>query len=293
MENVAAGLSTMNAVLAASVPAPASPANSSDPGGLGSVATGVSTPAVVAEAAARAGGVELGRIVHGTLAYPADDEYTFEGKEGQELVFYLQGLSGYGNPMQSVVYLELLNPTKNATLAGVGSQGTQETLDYAYTIPAVTLRQTGQYHIRVKGCGGKACDGPYRFVVLPVVRTPETIGSTVALGAIVEGEKIDRIFDVDEFSFAGVKGQQVIVRFQGLNGYGNPVRSAFELELLNPTKNATLALLGSQGTQEVLEDSATPPITLPETGRYTVRVTGCGANTCNGAYRFRVTSVKR
>ena len=118
----------------------------------------------VSEAAAKAGGVQLGQVVQGRIGSVGErDEFRFDGVEGQEMIIYLQGTGGPDRG--GMVQLHLVNSTGNADLASVYSPHSSVKLGAEHTEP-LKLPETGTYTIRVSSAHPSNPHlGSYRFQV--------------------------------------------------------------------------------------------------------------------------------
>jgi hypothetical protein len=145
----------------------------------------------------------------------------------------------------------------------------------------------------VRGVGADDA-GPYRLLVRVTDPRPESRERTIAVGDTI-GEAIDPYGDVDEFSFAGAAGEELIVFFQALEE--QPVANLM-LTLTDSTTHDQLRILGSAGRADALEDESTGRLLLPSTGRYVMHIEGAsyfsyGPKNGRGPYRFFVYPVHR
>jgi hypothetical protein len=130
--------------------------------------------------------------------------------------------------------------------------------------------------------------GPYRVAVLAINRAPEQVGSTLAAGDTVNGEAVDHVGDIDEYSLALPAGTEVNVLFQAT---GSPA-TGLELELTDfaPASRLALSLAGDTG----LTRQATGTVAVPATGLVRLRVQGRSDVVLDrGAYRLFPFVVKR
>lgn len=111
---------------------------------------------------------------------------------------------------------------------------------------------------------------------------------TIAIGAIVDGV-FEGPDEIDEYAFSGKAGQKVIVYLQGMNGVD---WTWYDLALLDPS-GAVIATAQSKGNAPKWQADATPTITLPVDGNYTVRIQPrAKEQSSTGPYRFQVRSVR-
>lgn len=244
----------------------------------------------------------LGDTVRDSLDYYGDiDDYVVSGTPGEYVDVQGAWPIGYSPPKFVV---SLIDPATDSVLAYSG------TIAGSYSEPT-KFPASGVLRVRAcvgdttcarPTCSGWACSaGPhplvaYWLLVRQINRAPETVPATFAFGDTVSGESIDRINDIDEFTFAGAAGQQVNVAFQWTEQV-SPLSGApgLQLELIDASTGNVLATLLSNATKPSLDDVASGPVVLPSTGGYVLRVrpapdpTGSGTAT-TGPFRFRVTN---
>jgi hypothetical protein len=178
------------------------------------------------------------------------------------------------------LYLFLLSPNRES-LASLRSEGSDHTLE-GQAMGRFELPLTGTYTVRVRGTNPREDEGPYRFQVVPLSRSPESLPSLFTLGAVVAGESISPQGDVDYFSFTASAQQEVNVFFQAQSGESE----IFRLSLLS-TDGSQLEVVYSYGTDATLERQGFGPIVIPREGTYQVVVSGSNG-TETGPYRFQV-----
>ena len=222
----------------------------------------------------------LGDTVRDQLKPAGDvDEFTFEGRAGQDVVLRFQSLSGSPETM----IMSLLNPARDR-IGYATSQGTDRTMEQNATGP-FRLRTTGVYTVQIAGASGFGTEqGGYRFHVMPVNPAPERRPAAVTPGDTVRGEDISPVGDADEFTFSGSAGDRVTVYFQATSGAAS---DDLWLELIAPD-GRDLASVGSDGDDGTLDGQRTRGQILPVTGTYTVNVRGFNVSDDGGPYRFRV-----
>lgn len=237
--------------------------------------------------------IEVGITVEGeVLETPADiDVFELSGEAGTELIAYLQPLDG--QPLHAVA-LTVEDRANAQALAGVTNHEASSELEL---LPSArfTLPHEGTYHVVVRGQAGYALDGRtdagrYRFMVRPVVRTPETAAAAIQPGDTLAGEAIDYVGDADRFVFTAAAGELVNVFLENLAPSAD---HALVLELLGTDGAARVGLL-SEGNSAGLFAQATGRVVLPEAGQYTLEVSGSDIVPTRGAYRlylYRVDSL--
>lgn len=151
----------------------------------------------------------------------------------------------------------------------------------------IHLPAAGTYRFRFEDSSAttlEAFHGPYRFSTYAVNHGPEHATATVATGTVIGGESIDRVGDVDEFTFASQAGAEVNAFFQ--------CPATAHLEILTDAGVSLGTVSG--GPDPSLYTKFTGRIALPKTGTYTVRVASDGnALADTGAYRFFLYPINR
>ena len=252
-----------------------------------SAASGTTPSADLTEAAAKAQGIRTGQIVGGTLSTPSEvDEFTFEGRANQELVLFAgapRQRADEGEQSGSGLYVQLYSPTGGlVSLVGV-TKGQSLENNYSQTIQ---LPSTDMYTMRVNGTS-PATRGPYQFVLREVNRDPEAVPKRIAVGQLISGEAIDSPGDVDQFTFEGRAGQELVLfagapRQRADEGL-DPYDSGLNVQLLAPTGGLVSVVSVTKG--QSLENNYSQTIQLPSTDTYTVQVSG-KHNVARGPYQF-------
>ena len=232
-----------------------------------------------------AGIVDTGRVIPG-----GTNTFVIELQSGQPARLFLQATSGRAADTLVAELAEV--ETVHHVTAYVTSIGTDTSLDDQVSSGVLSSDST-TYVVTVRGVGADDA-GPYRLLVRVTDPRPESRERTIALGDTIS-EAIDPYGDVDEFSFAGTAGGEVIVFFQALEE--QPVASLM-LALTDSTTHDQLRILGSAGRAGALEDESTGRLLLPSTGRYVMRIEGAsyfsyGPKNGRGPYRFLVYPVHR
>ena len=217
------------------------------------------------------------------------DEFSFDGTAGEEILVFFQTLREQPDVGLVLTLMDSATRTQLRTLASGGGKHALEDV----STRRLQLAATGRYVVRIEGSthftvGARNGRGPYRFLVSPVRRAPESTPSTVAIGDTVT-EAIDAVGDIDEFTFDGTAGQEVDLNLQILGG----LSSGVSLEVWHGQSRDAVATTRVQGA---LDDCGTGRFTLPATGAYTVRLYGAdvGApDSVTGRYRFEIYTVDR
>ena len=184
---------------------------------------------------------------------PDVDEYTLALEANERVVIYAQA-------MDSDTSTQLLVRSFDSDIA----------LDMEVPGAASTLRATrsdllgmprsGTLRLRVTGLNG--FHGAYRLAVARIDMSPETIDPRLSLDVIVSGI-LDPAGDVDEFTFEGVKGQQITAY----------VASPLGVSLTFEYPGRSLAFFASWSTR-LFAGEGTGLLTLWESGTFHVRVVG-------------------
>ena len=115
-----------------------------------------------------------------------------------------------------------------------------------------------------------------------VTPQPETSSSATILGDTVAGESLDRVSDVDDFSFEGRAGQkmELVARVQP------DVEGMLSAAIWGPSGTfvRTLSVTSYNPT--------TGPLTLPETGSYRIRFYSWGGPRYVGPYEFWTSEIE-
>lgn len=145
------------------------------------------------------------------------------------------------------------------------------------------------YVVRVYGFSRvHGYDGSYELRVYRINRATEIIAAAVAIGDTVDGEVLDPLGDIDEFTFSGARGQHLTVYFQGTTSM---LGGSFGLTVRQVVNDTSIAWAGTSTQQPNLTDRETGRFTLPADGTYKIRV-GAGdfgrSPQEQGSYRFLV-----
>jgi plastocyanin len=211
------------------------------------------------------------------------DEFTFTGTKGQFVNVFFQATSGSASDR---LWITLLSPARSS-IKWIYSDGTDRTLDGRST-GRLELQSTGTYTLRVEGDNVEEDEGSYRLQVVTLHNAPETLRPEITPGPVITGESISPRGDVDDFTFTGTAGEEVVVYFRAASGDAG---SEFRLDLYAPDGD-DLKYVFSRGDDATLEDQGFGPLRLPQTGTYTIRVRGYQGYEL-GPYQFRVMPVNR
>jgi hypothetical protein len=155
--------------------------------------------------------IEIGDTITEAIDAVADiDEFVFHGEAGTIVNVFFQietGLTGgvwvrllgIGEPFQEIAAHERLPALED------------------YRTGRVVLPTTGDHRVRIEGRdrGFPRLDtGFYRFEVSLVDPAPESVPTELAIGQRVDGERLDRPGDIDEFVVSAAPGTEVIVLFE-------------------------------------------------------------------------------
>jgi uncharacterized protein YjdB len=228
--------------------------------------------------------ITVGSVVSGERIDPVGDvdEFTFTGTRGQFVNVFFQATSGSASDR---LWLSLLSPERT-NLESIYSDGTDRTLD-GRSMGRTELPLTGTYTLRIEGANVVEDEGSYRLQVVTLNSAPETLQPGITLGPVITGESISPRGDVDEFTFTGTAGEEVVVFFQATSGEARDLG----LYLYEPDGDLVASAF-SRGTDATLENQGFGPERLAQTGTYTIRIRGY-QGTEQGPYRFRVMQVNR
>jgi uncharacterized protein YjdB len=220
--------------------------------------------------------IAIGQIVDGEQISPYGDidEFTFAGTYGREVNVFFQGTSGTNDDF----VLSLVSPT-GSVVATRGSPGYATTLT-GYNTGRFTLTENGTYTVQVRGNSSIDDRGTYRFQVFPIDHAPERATAAIVLGALVTGEDISPVGDVDEFTFEGTPGRALQISLLATGERS----SDLGLELVGPTG----VVLGTVYASSGYGVKYTPIVTLSQSGTYTVVVFGNYSDQDTGPYQFQV-----
>lgn len=145
----------------------------------------------------------------------------------------------------------------------------------------------GEYRLRIAATAARvqSFHGSYRIHLYESRATPELAPSLVAIGDTVT-ETLDPLGDVDTFIFEGTRGTYLDVLFQGL---GTESGGGYALGVAPEGRLGTLGQTSSATWSPSLGERRTGRFTLPETGRYEIRIGAMNVGRIpmeRGPYRF-------
>jgi hypothetical protein len=205
-----------------------------------------------------ASALSCGGIANGTLASAQVDQYTYAGTAGRIVTLTLADTGGF-NPYGGVVArATLFDPTGNAVVSFNANSQQQ-----------VTLALTGTYVTQVYS-DDFASTGSYSFGLQ--CRNPAQSANALGCGGLASGA-ISVSAQVDQYSYAGNKGENVtfaLADTNGFNPYGGVVARA---SLFDPSGNAVQSFNANTQQQFTLALSGTYVIQvysndLASTGTY-------------------------
>lgn len=136
-----------------------------------------------------------------------------------------------------------------------------------------------------------------RYVPFLVRTAPEASSAAIGIGDVVGGETLDSLADVDEFTFTGAKGDEIIVFAQGLDATDSSSRLSVRVAYSDSTKLARYVTAAPHDPDP--ESHTTHTMVLPADGQYTVTVASVAQPTYDppppyvGPYRVEVAKVDR
>lgn len=200
------------------------------------------------------------------------DRFTIHGAPGSQVELFLQTLGGK------------LRLDIGGHFDQISVPGDTSWLDRASG--RITIPDSGKVTATIAGfTDGPGGDvGPYRFYVDGASPAPESTSPAIAFGDTVSGESIDKLVDVDRFTFTGTTGQLVNVHFSAIGAVPN---GSLTLQLYAPDGSTVGPSVSSTVADQDSVDRATGRQTLPAAGTYTVEVRGSDDRDRNdvGAYR--------
>ncbi len=234
-------------------------------------------------------------VTEESLENTADiDEFEFEGAAGTELIAYFEPLGSFSPGM---IEVDVFDPTDSSSLAFTAHYDVPVGLEQRHS-RRFLLPHSGSFTVRVRGApaiprSGFTEGGPYRFELFAIDRAPETGSASVSPGDTVS-QTIERVGDVDEFTFVGHEGSELNLFLEAHNDLTWGARQ-LQVTLLSPNPADTFALSMIDGGDEAaLRDNASGRFTLPADGTY--RIVADGMNDYGwfrGAYRFFLYPIDR
>ena len=224
-----------------------------------------------------------GQTASEALQMPGDvDEYTFAGQAGEFFRLNLAWQTGGESPQVEV-----------------HDAGTGERL--AADFRRFSVPRTGTYRVTISRPAAPhiayvPAPLPYQITLLRIATAPEGRSAAISLGDTVS-ESLDPHGDIDEYTFTGTEGAEVVVLAEA------PEYASVDLHRAGTGER--LARVQSWRTEPGLGRHASPRIRLPATGTYRVRVWHdlqalqlrdagtAAADELSPAYRFSVVPISR
>jgi hypothetical protein len=187
--------------------------------------------------------------------------FTFDASPGDSIALFLHATSG-------AVSLAVIAPD-GSTLATLGDTARQGALEERGGGPFL-IRVEGTYVVRAAALGSSATS--FRFRLWPTARGPEHRAAAITIGDTIRGEDIETPADVDEFTFQGQQGDELIAYIRSLAPHP---RAVISMQIFRtgaePIFNG-LAWAMSDTIAADLEARPTGRFTIPQTGEYRIRI---------------------
>lgn len=201
-------------------------------------------------------------IVNEPIDYADDvDEFILVGAPGTEFSIFAPNAVGHSASM----YQLMDEATRRVISYGYGGL-------YPTSLGRWQLPASGRLLLRASGPqeGGfdPALNGSYRVDLRLINRAPENSAALITVGDTIRTEAIDPPGDIDEFRFAGVAGERLVVLFDTPRGASTP---GFIAEVLDPT-GRVIASATSRDPSLVFGDTRSKEFVIPIGGTYTIRV---------------------
>ncbi|HKV75623.1 MAG TPA: hypothetical protein VJN95_13975, partial [Gemmatimonadales bacterium] len=233
----------------------------------------------------------IGDTVSGETLEPAQDQDVFRANlsAGQDFVLLAEApaVAGLG-PLG----LTVLDPSGTGISVTDFPSGTPASL----TTRRLHAASAGSYGFRFSSpsalsAGALSFHGAYRFWSYAIDRAPEHLPAAIVPGDTISGESIDRIGDLDEFTFSATAGEDYYAFLQAGPGSAG---EQLQLDAVDPG-DSVLASVLSMGTDPTLLGQVTTVIHAGTTGTYRLRVGGAGpeGGTSTGPYRLLLYRVNR
>jgi hypothetical protein len=205
--------------------------------------------------------VTVGDTVEATIE-PGGEPYTFsfDAEAGDSIAVFLHATAG-------AVSLAVLAPDASS-LATVADTGRQGSLEERGSRP-FHIRLSGTHIVRVAALG--AAGASFRFRLWALRRDPEHRPAAIALGDTIRGEDLETPADVDEFTFQGQQGDELIAYVRALAPHP---RAVVSMALFRDGKDPWdgVAAATSDTIAADLEARPTGRFILTQTGLYRIRV---------------------
>jgi hypothetical protein len=157
-----------------------------------------------------------------------------------------------------------------------------------FLIPASGKLRLQMYEERSGFDNGYTVTGGYTVTFVPIDRAPEALAAAAPRNVVVQGERIDLIGDVDEFTFAGAAGEQIRAFFN--TPHGIITGGTLTLEVVEAATGTVLGSVESGNGVPDIRHQGTSRITLPSSGTYLIRVRGTLDTTGADQYEFLIGS---
>jgi hypothetical protein len=229
--------------------------------------------------------IALGDTVSAELSVErATRTYLFHATATDSLVLFGQASSGYVS----------VTVTDSTTDQDIGFLSLDASTPRPLLTTFVHLQVTagGTYLLRVRGAQPGV--GAFRLAVVGVSPAPESRGAGAAIDSIEAGEALETGADIDEFSFSGQAGDELVAYLQALDAQP---RQAMILSVWDGPASV-LTAVRNDSTDAGIETNASQRFTLPHDGVYRVVLHGeygwlVPGRTDAGRYRFEIRRVAR
>jgi hypothetical protein len=163
--------------------------------------------------------------------------------------------------------------------------------DYEFPLGRFVVPPSGKlrlqvYEDRYGFYDGYTGTGEYTVTFVPIHRAPESIAAAAPRNAVVQGERIDPIGDVDEFTFAGTAGEQLRAYFNTPQGV--ITGGTLTMEVVEAATGDVLGSVVSGNSAVDIHDQGTGLLTLPSSGTYLIRVRGTVDTNGAALYEFLI-----
>lgn len=206
--------------------------------------------------------VTLGDTVGATIESGGDPHlFTFDADQGDTIAVFLHATVG-------AVHLVVLGPDAS-TLATLGDTGRQGALEERAAGPFL-IPVAGTHTVRVAAVG--SAGATFRLRIVATARGPERRPAALVLGDTLRGEDLETPLDVDEFTFHGQQGDELIAYVRALAPHP---RAPISMYIFRAGDNLPFGGLASATSDTIAADLEARPtgrFTLPQTGEYRVRV---------------------
>lgn len=206
--------------------------------------------------------VTVGDTVMATIQAGGEPHtFTFDARPGDSLALFLHAASGS-------VSLTVMGPDAS-TLTTLGDTGRQGALEERGA-PTFAVKLEGTHVVRAAALDSNATS--FRFLLWPTENDPEHHPAAIVLGDTIRGENLQTPADVDEFTFQGQEGDELIAYVRALAPHP---RAIVSMQIARATADPLWDAVASATSDTVaaeLEARPTGRFILPATGEYTVHV---------------------